>query len=132
MKVIHTVKTVQGLTLIEAMLAILIVGVSVTTLLSLQGVLSRGVFGAHGELLRLASITNLFVKADKDKLYSSEKSYTEKIEDPATTLTYTIKPLKNFSHILVQKVEAQWTGILGKKRQEALVMLRFAPKVKKS
>lgn len=127
----------KGLSLIEVALAILIVGISLVSLLSLQGVLSRGVFGAHTIIERIPYIKNYFVEADRDKLYTKEGVQQRKVEEPATTLHYTAlapvdtKKFKPYQHILIEKVEAEWTGIVGTKR-ETFIMFRFSPTAKVS
>lgn len=129
-------KLKPGLTLIETVIAILIIGISVTALLGLQGALSRGVFASHMMVDRLMLIKNMFIKADKDKLYDKDKSYQEQIDYPPTKLTYNVqqvsnKPIfKNFPNVIIERVEAEWPGILNRQSKELLVMFRFKPKAK--
>lgn len=78
----------SGLSLIEAIFAILIVGISVSSILALQIALTRGVFNSHNLLIRIAYIKNLFIKAELEKLYAKEAPYHENIEDPPTQITY--------------------------------------------
>lgn len=122
----------SGLTLIEVVLTILIVGISVTSILSLQGTLSRGVFSAHNMLERISYIKNMFVTADKDKLYTKDAPVEKKIEDPSLQISYSRKksPLKNFEHIIIEQVDAQWPSVLGT-RKESFITFRFEPKVEK-
>ncbi len=125
----------KGLSLLEAMIAILIVGISVTSLLSLQGVLSRAVFGAHGIIDRIPYIKSMFVQADRDKLYEKEGIQERKIEDPVTTLRYSVaaptdaQKFKAYPHLVIEHVEAQWPGLLGDQK-ETFTMFRFYPKEK--
>lgn len=126
-------KRMQGLSLVEAMLAILVVGISLTALLSLQGVLSRNVFGLHALIDRMPYIKNMFVQADRDKLYTKQGIQEKKIEDPPTTLHYsTSKPsdgqkFKAYPNIMIEKVEAVWSSLRGTSRQTQ-IMFRFYPK----
>lgn len=123
-------KKVPGLSLLEALLAVLIVGVSVTTLLSLQGVLSRGVFTAHAFIERIPYIRSLFVQADKEKYYEGEKGHKKTIEIPALTMNYSVskptgKKLKGFDNLLIEKVTAEWPTVFGN-RTETFTMARFS------
>jgi prepilin-type N-terminal cleavage/methylation domain-containing protein len=126
----------KGLSLIEVAVAILIVGVSITTLLSLQGILSRGVFGAHTLIERIPYIKNFFVEADRDMIYAKEGKAEKRLEDPPTTLRYSTatptdaKKFQPFPHVLIEKVEAEWS-YLGRTRKESFSMFRFYPKVEK-
>lgn len=117
-----------GLSIIEVLLAVLMVGVSVTTLLSLQGVLSRGVYSAHAFIIRLPFIRSYFVEADRDGLYERTEPQKKTIEDPEMELTYTVsrKPLKQFEHTVVEQVAAQWSMAFGA-RKETVTRIKFVP-----
>ncbi len=117
-----------GLSIIEVLLAVLIVGVSVTTLLSLQGVLSRGVYSAHALIIRLPFMRSYFVEADRDALYERTEPQKKTIEDPQTELTYSVsrKPLKQFEHTVVEQVLAQWSMAFGT-RKETVTRVKFVP-----
>ena len=131
-KTSFSIKLNPGLSLIEVMLAVLILGISVTTLLSLQGILSRGVYTGHAFIIRIAHIRNYFVQADLDKLYEAEPPPKKVLIDPELTLTYRAekpasKGLKSYQNILIERVEASWPTVFGQ-RNETFGMLRFAPK----
>jgi prepilin-type N-terminal cleavage/methylation domain-containing protein len=124
-------KNVKGFTLIEVMVAVLIMGVSVVTLMSLQGVLTRGVFSAHSVLERLPYIRNFFVEADKEGWYKNETVQKKSLEDPEMKLTYNtsrakFKALMKFEHLRIEKVAAQWPSLFNAKRETAAA-LRFFP-----
>ncbi len=125
----------SGLSLVEVMLALLIVGVSVTTLLTLQGKLSRGVFFAHALIDRIPYIAGFFVTAERDKFYLDQKSQKKTIDDPELVMTYTVSKSKNksiaqFQQVIIEKVEAQWPTIMGT-RKETFTQLRFVPRLEK-
>ncbi len=131
-----SMKNVSGFSLLEVILAVLIVGVSVPVLLSLQGVLSRGVSTTHALIERIPYIRSYFVEADKEKLYESGRSYKKVIEDPSLTMTYsaskpTSRKLRDFENLLLERVEAQWTTILGT-RTETFTKARFFVKKEKA
>lgn len=128
-------KKTDGLTLIETVLALLVIGISAITILSLQTVLSRGVFSSHAILERIYYINNLFVQADKEKLYDNEKPYEKKIDDPSLTLTYKTKKFGkiksySFDNIIVEQVEAGWQDIFGM-RKENIITFRFLTRIQK-
>lgn len=125
-----------GLSLLEVMLAVLIIGVSVTTLLALQGKLSRGVFMAHALIDRLPFIAGFFASAEKDKLYLEQKSHKKTIEEPELTMTYSVskpvsKSLANYKHLVVEKIDSQWPTVMGI-RTETLAQLKCVPRHEKS
>jgi hypothetical protein len=117
-----------GLSILEVMIAVLMVGVSVTALLSLQGVLSRSVYSAHGLIIRLPFIRSYFVEADRDGLYEKAEPQKKTIEDPLTQLTYSVekKAFKQFEHTVIERVDAQWTLAFGP-RKEMATRIKFAP-----
>lgn len=125
----------KGLSLLEAMLAILIVGISVTSILTLQGVLSRGVFSAHALVDRIPYMKSMFAQADRDKFYEKQGPQEKKIEDPVTTLRYTVttpsdaQKFKSYPHIVIEKVEAEWPSLV-RDQKEVFIMFRFYPKEK--
>lgn len=119
----------RGLSIIEVMLAILIVGVTVTTLLGLQAILQRGIFTSHALVDRIGYIKTFFVEADRDKLYEQEKSQKKTIETPALSMTYTVaKPvgigLKSYQQIEIERVVAEYPTVFGT-RTETFARLRF-------
>lgn len=120
-----------GLSLLEVMVAVLIVGMSVTSLLILQGKLSRGVFTAHALIDRIPFIGSFFASADRDKLYLNKKQHKKMNDDPELTMTYSVskptsKPLASFSHLMVEKIDAQWPTVIGN-RTETFAQLRCIP-----
>lgn len=122
----------RGLSIFEVMIAILIVGITVTSILALQGTLSRAVFTAHAFVDRIAFIKSFFVEADRDKLYEDDEPHKKVIETPQLTMTYKVtkptgKGLKTFKHIQVEQIDAEWPTVFGK-RQETMGVLRFMPK----
>lgn len=120
-----------GLSLVEVLVAVLIVGISVTTILSLQGVLSRGVFSVHATINRMPFIRSLFAEADRDKLFKNDDSHVKTIEHPAVRLTYSLeaklpKSLSAFKQLKLEKVEADWSTGFGTCKQ-VFTRLRFVP-----
>lgn len=120
-----------GLSILEVMLAILMVGISVTTLLSLQGILSRSVYTAHAFVDRIGYITSFLAEADRDKLFEEEKTQKKALEVPKLTMTYKVakpvgKGLKTIQNLIVEQIDAQWPTAFGE-RKETVGVLRFVP-----
>jgi len=126
-----------GLSLIEVVLAILMIGISVITILSLQGTLTRGVFLSHAFIDRIAFIRSFFVEADRDKLFEDEKTHKKVIEVPQLSMTYkTIKPtgkgLKGYKNLIIEQVEAEWPSPFGTKKETFNIVRSFPTVEKKS
>ena len=126
----------KGFTLLEAMLAVLIMGISITALLSLQGTLMRRTFSAHALFERVIAMRNYLTEADKSKFYNDQKKHEKKLEYPLTTITYVskkdIQALKKFPNMVLENVEAKWSGLTSKSNVIDLIALKFVPKVEKS
>lgn len=125
----------KGLTIFEVMLAILIVGITVTSLLSLQGALSRAVFTSHAFIDRLGFIKSFFVEADRDRLFEKDKAAKKVVDNPPLTMSYstakaTSKGLSRFQMIEVETVTADYPTVFGS-RTEKFALLRFLPRTEK-
>lgn len=131
-----TKRTLQpGLSLLEVMLAVLIVGISVISILSLQGKLSRGVYTAHAVIDRLPFIKSFFAEASREGFYKRESGEKRVLDNPSLTLDYAVgkpssKTLKQYQNIVIEQVKAEWPLFLGK-RNETFGLVRFLPKASK-
>lgn len=127
-------KLCSGFTLIETIIAVLIIGTSITVLFGLQSLLIKGVFFSHNIVERMIYIKNIFVKAEKDELYKKKEPTIKKISDPEMTLTYQAQELKDkkeferFRYIVQEQVKAVWGNIFTK-HQEIFVSFKFVPDV---
>ncbi len=124
-------KAKPGLSLVEVLIAVLMLGISVTTLLSLQGVISRGVFSVHATIDRIPYIRGFFIEADRDKLFKKDAPQTKKIENPDTRLRYSAetalpKSLSAYKQLRLERVEAEWSTGFGTSK-ETFARLRFVP-----
>ncbi len=120
-----------GLTILEVVLAVIILAAAGTSLMGLQGVLLRGVAAAHGIIERLGFIRSFFVVAQKDRLFKSVEQTSER-DDPPMTLVYqqkkTVSPgLSRQEFLFSQEVAAEWQGPFGQKK-DIYARLHFAPK----
>lgn len=125
----NNIKT--GFTLIEAVMAVLVLGISFTVIFAFQSNLLKRVFSTHDFVLRAIYIKNFFVNTDLENTY--EKDINKKIDDPALELNYTskdvntIKALEKFKNVLIEKSEFSWNSIFGK-RKEIFITFKFNPK----
>jgi Tfp pilus assembly protein PilV len=125
-------KLVPGLSLIELMFTIVLVSAATLTLVRLQSVLFRNTFSTHALIERIILIKNAFCQADRDGWYKDQKSHTNSIEDPQTTILSSITPitapaaLASFPTLFKEEVTAQWSDILGS-REENFVTFKFNP-----
>lgn len=122
----------SGLSLLEVMLALLIIGISVTSILRLQAVLSRGVYASHAVIDRIPFIKSFFAEASREGFYKREKEEKRTIENPPLVLDYSVikpssKTLKQFKNISIERIDAQWPLFLGK-TSETYGLIRFIPK----
>ena len=124
-------KSAPGLSILEVMLAVLMLGVSVTTILGLQAILSRGVYTAHAFVDRIGFITTFFTEAERDRFFQEEGAQKRQIDFPPLSMEYSVssskaKSLKNFQKVIVEQIDAQWPTVFGQ-RKETFGMLRFVP-----
>ena len=120
-----------GLSLVEVLIAVLMLGISVTTLLALQAALSRGVFSVHATIDRIPLIRNFFIEVDRDKLFKETAPQIKNIEQPQMRLTYSSKAtlpksLSSYKQLYLEKVEAEWSTGFGTCK-ETFARIRFVP-----
>ncbi len=120
-----------GLSLMEVLLAVLIIGISVTGILSFQGTLSRSIFRAHGLIERMSFILSYFTQGDREQYFKQDKKQTKELKDPVLTLTYSVtkptsKELKDYDHLKLETVEATWPGVFSAQMHQ-YTQARFVP-----
>lgn len=126
----------SGFTIIEAVLAILVLGASYGAIFALQTTLMRMIFNSDSIILRLMYIKNFFTKADIEKLYLKQ-NLEEKIQEPELNLKYStkqansVKGLEQFNDTLIEKVEVNWTSRFGNQK-ETFITFKFNPRDNKS
>lgn len=120
----------RGFSLIEAIVALLIIGVVVGSLFKLQGQLFRGTFTAHNLYERIAIIRNAFVRADQEEWYTKSKSKEYKDEGPQTKITYSFSKVseqsafKKIKNLYSERVDAEWPELRGT-HKDTFVSFRF-------
>ncbi len=120
-----------GISILEVVIAVLILAAAGTSLMGLQGVLIRGVSSAHGIIERLGFIRSFFVVAQKDQLFKRAEQTLEK-EEPPMVMTYQKKRavssgLSKQEHLFVQEIDAEWQGPFGTKKR-LFSRLHFNPR----
>ncbi|MBA3954419.1 type II secretion system protein [Candidatus Dependentiae bacterium] len=124
---------VAGLTLVELMFAIVLVGTSTLSLVKLQSILLRGVFEAHALEERISILKNVFVQADREGWQITAGTKKIEVADPETKITYTLSKssgesaLGKISGLYKEQVEGSWDDIRGN-RQESFISFKFSPK----
>lgn len=124
----------SGLTFIEVMAAVLILGVAVTTILGLQSVLVRGIFSAHSIIERIGFIQSYLVIAERDRLFEKAGPHKVVKDYPPLTMIYDQKPLSVKSlakhvHLVVDQIQAQWPTPYGERR-DTFALIKFRPRKK--
>ncbi|OQA36458.1 MAG: hypothetical protein BWY54_00020 [Candidatus Dependentiae bacterium ADurb.Bin331] len=132
---------VTGFTLIEVALALMIVGMLLTSLFALQNNITQGVTGYSQRLDRIFLMKRRLMQAVFDRAESGAPKPNEKkqqeIKDPETSLTSEIKsPSKGssltlFPSVVIEKVTARWKEWFGN-RSETMITFLYLPEKKKS
>jgi len=120
----------SGFSLIEAIVALLIIGVVVGSLFKLQGQLFRGTFTAHALYERIAVIRNAFVRADQEEWYTKSKTKEYKDEGPSTKITYSFAKVseqsafKKIKNLYSERIDAEWPELRGT-HKDTFISFRF-------
>lgn len=120
----------KGFTLIETIIALVILGTVITTLFRFQGELLRGTFRWHATVSRISFMRNMFAMAQEEKWYT--KNQTKEIKEGLrdTTLTYSFKKvsengsLGKYKNLYTEQIQAQWSELTGT-RTDTLVGFKF-------
>lgn len=119
----------KGFTLIEATLAMLIMGISFGAIFGFQTMLIKLAFKSHDFVSRLSYIKNFFVKSDIEKLYN-KNSIEENIKDPNLSLKYSSKKSDKLKDILIEKIDASWHSRFGEYK-DTFISFKFVIKENK-
>lgn len=134
----HSNKT-QGFTLIETLLALVVMGLMFAPLFVTQGSILQGV-GRNSRLYeRIVAAKNFLVQSNFALAHGAKQRTLEKrIENPDARLVYTRSELSSdsrvgdrFQHIVVDRVAITWDDA-GTSRSDALVMFVYNPETKES
>ena len=122
----------SGLTLIEVLFAIVLVGTSTLSLVKLQSILLRGVFEAHSLQERVSVLKNVFVQAEREAWNITSGNKQLEVADPETKITYSVSKstqaaLSKIQGLFKERVDGSWDDIIGA-RQESFVSFKFDPR----
>lgn len=118
-----------GFTLIESVVALLIMSVAMASLFKTQGELVLGTSTIHGYVERLFLIKNYFIKARQNRWHKTTEIHKEVLDDPEVTLEYKtqipsqgiVQSLKN---LVIERVDATWQGNRSTLK-ESLITFKF-------
>lgn len=121
----------SGFSLIEAIIALLILAVLLGSIFTFQSQLIRGVFRAHDIIEQLPVIKNALIAAERDQLYT--KDGEQKIDDKDSNTTIIYKSTKipessslaSIKNLKKETIVAQWPSLLTAGEIE-LVGFRFS------
>ncbi len=82
-----------GMTIIEVLFSIMIIGMVLSAALNLQNTSLRSVVRLSGRLMRLFAAENRLVEIHQDQMQKKEVAVSTVLETPPTTLEYTQKKL---------------------------------------
>jgi Tfp pilus assembly protein PilV len=127
----------SGLTLVELMFAIVLVGAATLSLVRLQSILFRNVFAAHALEERLHILQNTLVQADREDWSSKVQTKQADSADPETKITYKLEKMDEGSalgkipYLFKERVDGFWDDIIGA-RDESFISFKFNPKEPKA
>jgi prepilin-type N-terminal cleavage/methylation domain-containing protein len=103
----------SGFSLIETIIALLILTVSMTALYKTQSELMMGTMFAHAYSERILAMKNYFVTADQNKWFNKQEPQKKELEEPSMTLTYKTEKPKNaqlqpLAYLVMEKVSGSW------------------------
>jgi Tfp pilus assembly protein PilV len=130
--------TFSGMTFIEVVLAVFMLGSLLSSLLLLQSNVLKNVFQFSSRAERVLLMKDRLIKAalSREKKEKEEKKI-EEIKEPLTTINYELKKLsedsslKIFKNIVIEKVTAEW-DYWGTKEKESMITFLYKPEKKKA
>lgn len=119
----------SGFTLVEVLIALVLISVVSIALLNLEGGLLQSTYRARNVLERILLLDTFLQQQHKDILEGKTPTKEQTVEDPPTKITYTTSAiaggsaLSKIENIVLETVQAQWTDF-GWQRTELLVNIR--------
>lgn len=127
----------QGLTLIEVMLALFIVGALLTTLFMTENVVFTRIVNYSSRIDHIFLLKQRLFQAAFDRAQGGDEKtkHQEATNKPENALVYEEKKpsqnsaLKDFESIVIEYVSSSWTDIMGKQK-EVIINLIYKPEKK--
>lgn len=123
----------DGMTFIEVVLAVFILGSLLSSMLLLQSNVLKNVFEFSSRSERMLFMKDRFVKAALAREKKEKEDIKpQEIEEPKTTIRYEQKKpskdssLKNLNDIIIEKVTAEWDR-WGTKEKETMINFLYKP-----
>ena len=120
----------SGFSLIEAIIALLVLSILLGSIFTFQSQLIRGVFRAHGIIEHIPLIKNAFVAVERDKLYSKEGAVKIEDKEKDAEIIYQLSKisqesvLANIKNLKKETITARWPSLLTTAEIE-MVAFRF-------
>lgn len=127
----------SGFTLIEAMLAIALIGIVMTPILITQGSVVQAVSRISMRLQRIFFAQNFFIEAQAEADDERKFALDRKVDFPVTRLAFERKPvdgkssLSKINNLIMDRIEASWTDE-NKQQKEVLVQFKYIKPQSKS
>ena|SRR5579871_6567745 len=133
MTMIHFKNNSAGFTLIEALIAMVIIGIAITPIIGLQLLLLRMVNDSGQQIRRILQAQTFLVHTQRTAIDKDTESVATKVERPATQLKFSLAPLhpdavlKSNKHIQQERVNMQWQDN-GRPRSDNLMTFLYVRK----
>ncbi len=124
--------TASGFSLIEVMIAIIMLGMLMTAILNLQNTSFGSIVTSSSKLTHVLSLRNNFIIASLQRAKQQEEP-TKKATTEAAEVTFSTGPinehssLKKFSNTIIEKAQAQWQHGIIKLQEKMITFLYKAP-----
>jgi len=124
----------SGFALVEVMMATVIMGFALTSLIVSQTSIARKIAQSHGIMVRLAPIKNMFVNPNNLQAKMNKEAVSDTIPDPETQLSITFDPageLVDADELYIEKSTGTWEGVFGQDFVLPMSMVAFVPEQEK-
>lgn len=128
----------SGFSLIEALIALVVLGILLGSIFSFQSQLIRGVFRAHAIVEHIPIIKNALVAVERDQLYAKEGVQKIENKESDATITYQISKIAESSSLASVKnlkketITAQWPSLFTTGEIEFVSFRFFLPSTAKA
>ncbi len=133
MNMIHFKNKSAGFTLIEALIAMVIIGIALTPIIGLQILLLRMVNSSGQQVRRILQAQTFLVHTQRTAIDKDTESAEKKVDRPSTQLKFSLAPLhadavlKNNKYVQQERVNMQWQDN-GKPRSDNLMTFLYVRK----
>ena len=128
----HFNKSHSGFTLPEVLIALVIIGISITTILGLQGTLLTTVFRTSQNIEHSIEMKNFFYEARLKQFALEDKVHEKIIDDGRVRLTYQVRKineksaLKKLDSLVIELIEAHWK-VGNQEKVDSMISFLYKP-----